>query len=466
MMYPRLKIAKELLKDDGLIFISINDKEIHNLKKICDEIFGYNNEIATLIWDKNHSAQAGIYKVYHEYIVVYAKNINLISRPSSINKDTFEAGAMKKVSGRHPASEFTFPVGTRFDAPDGTIIEGEYGGAEKVIITQGKMIAKDGKLTEKVTLKAGFTQANQMRQYFYGDRNTLVDSQGKKIIEFYFNSTGKIKIVKERSVETPQTTCKFGTQGNASNALANLFNIDESPFSSPKPVNMISDFVMRFTEPGDIVLDFFFGSATTAHSIMDINSKVGNIGRNYFLVQLQENLDDSLKSAQKDSVRTLQVAIEELDKINKPHTICELGKERIRRVAKKIHEENPDAVFDDGFKVFEVGNTTIRWNTMDDEEIKKLTDIDLRTGDKDALDFTIGHNDIDVVYEIMLRQYGIPLSTPIEKMPEISERTYIFADAVWFCQYHLTHFIRTRIMQRERYDHSRAFFGLPEAVRV
>lgn len=207
IMYSPLMLARNLLSDDGIIFISINDNEVQNLKKICMEIFGEKNEIATLIWDKNHSAQAGLYKVYHEYILVFARNINNIKIPFSINNDIFEAGAMKKVSGRHPATEFTFPAGTRFDASNGTIIEGEYGGTERVIVKKGRLIAKDNKLLEDVTLVAGFTQANQMSQYFYGDRDNLVDSQGQKILEFYFNSTGKIKVVKKRSVETPQTTC-------------------------------------------------------------------------------------------------------------------------------------------------------------------------------------------------------------------------------------------------------------------
>lgn len=88
---------------------------------------------------------------------------------------------------------------------------------------------------------------------------------------------------------------------------------------------------------------------------------------------------------------------------------------------------------DIGFNVFEVGNTNIRWNTANDDEFKKLEDYDFSTGNKDDLDFTPGHNDIDIVYEIMLRQHGIPLSTPIEKLSDISDRTYIFADAVVVC---------------------------------
>lgn len=360
MIYPRIKLAKDLLTDDGIIFVSINDKEVNTLRSICSEIFGGSNFLATLVWDKNHSAQAGIFKVYHEYVVVYCKNINLIGTPKSLNHDLFEAGAMKKVSGRHPASEFTFPAGTRFDAPDGTEFTGQYGDTEKVVITKGRMIAKNKMLQEEVTLKAGFTQANQMKQYFYGDRSTLVDSQGQRIVEFYFNSTGKIKVVKERGVESPQTTCHFGTQGAATTELANLFEMEEAPFSAPKPVGMLKDFILRFANDGDIVLDFFSGSATTAHAVNEVNAS-GNVKNvKYILVQIAENLDESLKNAQKDAVRTLEVGIEYLDKVHKPHTICEIGKERIRRAAKKIAEENPEAQFDGGFRVLKCDSSNMK----------------------------------------------------------------------------------------------------------
>ena len=112
--------------------------------------------------------------------------------------------------------------------------------------------------------------------------------------------------------------------------------------------------------------------------------------------------------------------------------MSEVAKERIRRAAKKIHEEKPEAVFDDGFKVFTVDDTNIRW-THDALEGEQLEVDDIQFSDKDKLDFMPGYKDIDVVYEIMLRQYGIPLSTPIEKLSDVSERTYIFADAVVVC---------------------------------
>lgn len=408
MIYPRLKLAKDLLTDDGIIFVSINDKEVNALRNVCSEIFGSSNFLATLVWDKNHSAQAGIFKVYHEYVVVYCKNIDLIGTPKSLNHDLFEAGAMKKVSGRHPASEFTFPAGTRFDAPDGTELIGEYGDTEKVVITKGRMIAKNKMLQEEVTLKAGFTQANQMKQYFYGDRNTLVDSQGQRIVEFYFNSTGKIKVVKERGVESPQTTCHFGTQGAATIELASLFEMEEAPFSAPKPVGMLKDFILRFANDGDIVLDFFSGSATTAHAIYEVNTSSNIKNLKYVLVQIAENLDESLKNAQKDAVRTLEVGIEYLDKVHRPHTICEIGKERIRRAAKKIAEENPEAQFDGGFRVLKCDSSNMKDVYYNPSEYEPSLFSKIEDNIKED------RTPEDLLFQVML-DLGILLSSKIEE---------------------------------------------------
>lgn len=257
MIYPRLKVSRDLLTDDGIIFISINDAEYNSLHKICNEIFGERNYLATLIWDRNHSAQSGIFKVYHEYVLVFAKDADFIHTPKSLNSDSFEAGAMKKESGRHALQDFTFPAGTRFDAPDGTELSGTWGDVEKVSLISGRMIAKNRQLVEAVTLRAGFTQRDQMQQFFYGDKESLVDSRGQKVTDFYFTASGKIKVVKERGVEAPATTLKYGAQGPTSVELAHLFNLEEPPFDAPKPIKMIYDFIYRFSNDNDIILDFF-----------------------------------------------------------------------------------------------------------------------------------------------------------------------------------------------------------------
>src|SRR5690606_38206235 len=277
MMYPRLKLARNLLTDDGVIFISIDDHEQENLKRLAIEVFGESNFIGTLIWDTNHSAQSGVFKVYHQYIHVFARNKSHVFAPEIGDGERFEAGAQKRPSARHSVSDFTFPAGTRWDAPENTELTGKWGGAERTTLKKGRMIVRNGVLTEPVTLAAAWTQKGQMQQYFYGDRESLMDSRGQKISEFYFSSSGKIKIVKERGVITPSTVRReYGSQNSISTALAELFGMDASPLDSPKPPAMIQEFSSWFSKDDDIILDFFAGSATSAHAVMQLNAEDGH----------------------------------------------------------------------------------------------------------------------------------------------------------------------------------------------
>ena len=428
MLYPRLVLARNMLCDDGIIFISINDKEVDSLRKMCDEVFGAPNFIATIIWDRNHSAQAGIYKTYHEYVVAYCKHIDILGTPSSINNDLFEAGAMKKESGRHAMQTFTFPKGTRFDAEDGIEYSGEWGGIEKVRLKKGRMVAKDKQLLEDVEIEAAYTQIGQMHQYFYGDRENLLDSRGQKIIEFYLSSSGKVKVVKQRAVEAPQTTCKFGSQGPISVELARLFGLEESPFDSPKPINMLVDFAKRFTSGGDIIMDFFSGSGTTAHAIMNLNSQDDeDQKRKYICVQIQENLDESLKTAQKDAKRTIETAISYLEANKLPHLLTELGKERIRRAGEKIRAERGLVAqnLDIGFRVLKLDDT----NMADVYYTPAET-----TPDKLALaesNIKPGRTDMDLLYGCLL-DWGLTLSMPHtkEKIDGFTVHTYHGGDKI------------------------------------
>ncbi|WP_432784443.1 hypothetical protein AAEX37_01412 [Oligella sp. MSHR50489EDL] len=391
MMYPRLKLARNLLTDDGVIFISIHDKEVHNLRKISDEIFGEENFLACLIWDKNHSAQAGIFKIYHEYVLVYAKKQNIIKTPRSRNNDLFEAGAMKRESPRHPLCEFKFPAGVRFDAVDGTELTGEWGGVEKVFLLEGRMVAEDRKTKYPVTLKAAYTQRNQMEQYFYGDRNNLVDSRNQKIVEFFFNSSGKLKILKERGVETPQTTLKnYGSQGTISTALGNLFGLEASPLDNPKPIQMMSDFIIWFTSGDDIVLDFFAGSATSAHAVMQLNAEDGG-NRKFIMIQLPEQTAVNSNAYQAGY-----------------QTICDIGKERIRRAAAKIRNEHPETDIDLGFKVFKLDTSNLKkWQSEGDNLEADLLD---------AVDNILpDRSNQDLLYEVLIK-YGLPLTYPVEEI--------------------------------------------------
>lgn len=427
MMYPRLFLAKNLLREDGVIFVSINDKEIHNLRFIMNELFGDENFLVNLIWDKNHSAQAGIFKVYHEYVLVYAKNIENIGTPTSSNNDLFEAGAMKKESPRHPMQEFTFPSGVRFDAPEGTELIGSWGGAEKVELVTGHFVCENGKTKYPVTIRAAFTQKNQMQQFFYGDKESLIDSRGQKVVEFYFNSSGKIKIVKERGVFTPASTlAEYGTQSSASTDLAELFEMAEAPLETPKPPRLMSDFASWFCDEQDIVMDFFAGSASTAQSVFELNSKT-NKKLNFILVQLPE-ICDLGSAAYKAGYQT----------------IAEISKERIRRAAAKIKTEQTEAqakadLFDDGtantvldlgFRVFKLQKSNFKvWDANTPKDAEAI---------QQALELHVDHIDPQaeqeaILFELLLKS-GFELTTPIQKFTLADKQVYSIAhDILLIC---------------------------------
>jgi adenine-specific DNA-methyltransferase len=394
MMLPRLKLAQNLLEDDGSIFISINDNEVHSLISVLNELFGEDNRISTLIWDKGHSAQAGIFKVYHEYVLVYSRNKDLVGVPNSSDNNLFEAGAMKKESSRHPLSEFTFPAGVRFEAPDGTEFKGTWGGTEKIILVNGRMIAEDRKTKYEVTIRAAYTQKNQMEQFFYGDKSTLIDSRGQKIDNFYFSSTGKIKIVKERGVYTPDTTLSYGTQSAASGELAKIFDLTDTPIDNPKPISMIKDFVSWFTDDNDIILDFFAGSGTTAHAVMKLNAEDGS-DRKFICVQLPEPIIESSEAFKAGY-----------------STIADLCKKRISLAGEIIIKESETDLFkqtsdklDIGFKAFKLDSSNIHaWDGSVENFERNL--LNAETNIKE------GRSEDDVLFEILLK-YGLDLTVPI-----------------------------------------------------
>lgn len=392
-MYPRLKLSRELLSDDGVIFISIDDCEVENLKKICNEVFGQCNFEGHIHWRRRHNQpndKTKMIGIVAEHIIVYAKNsvylksvgvgkLDLTATFSNPDNDPKGPWASKpwKVGSDQSGSKYSITT------PNGTVLEGEWMGEEKTYIeylAEGRIYFPKG------------GDGMPRKKYYQFER----EEEGQCATNWWSHE-------------------QFGHNQGANDCMTSLFGV-KNIFSNPKPIELLRSLIkIGNVKDDDIVLDFFSGSASVAHAVMKLNSE--NDGkRRYILIQLPEETDEK-SEAYKAGYKN----------------ICEIGKERIRRAVAKIHKENPEAKFDDGFKVFTVADTTIRWNNMDDEEIKSLTELDYNTGDKDNIDFTPGHNDIDIVYEIMLRQYDIPLSTPIEKLSEVSERTYIFADAVVVC---------------------------------
>jgi adenine-specific DNA-methyltransferase len=394
MMYPRLKLARNLLTDDGVIFISIDDHEQENLKRLTSEVFGESNFIGTLIWDTNHSAQSGVFKVYHQYVHVYARSKGQIFAPEIGDGERFEAGAQKRPSVRHSVSEFTFPAGTRWEVPDNTEFTDEWGEVERTILKQGRMIACNGVLVEPVILAAAWTQRGQMQQYFYGDRNSLVDSRGQKIVEFYFSSSGKIKIVKERGVITPSTVRhEYGSQNTISTTLAELFEKGASPLDSPKPPAMIEEFASWFSTGNDIILDFFAGSATTAHAVMKLNAEDGGT-RRFIMVQLPEPMPEDSEARRAGF-----------------ETIADISRKRIELAGEKIKADNPTAAqeLDTGFRAYKLADTNFaKWRVTSeitpDELEQHLLDLRDSAADEATAD--------DLLTEILLKM-GFPLTAKI-----------------------------------------------------
>ncbi len=284
-MNKRLKLAKNLLKNSGVIFISIDDNEISQLKLLCDEVFLEKNLLSVLVWDLSTGTQAGHFTRSHEYILAYAKNKDILDNFSG-GGGIIDHSALKIISRKNPASKFTFPAGTRWDADNGSELKGQWGGAETTRLVSGKMICKNKKLLHKVTLEAGWAQKRQMEQWFSGKET--IDTKGQKVLEFYFNRNGVLRYRKERTIVNPKTVLRdVGSTKSGSEILKDIFNGDEK-FKFPKPVGLIKRLIEIASNENSIILDFFAGSGTTAHALLELNNEDdGN--RKFILCTNNEN---------------------------------------------------------------------------------------------------------------------------------------------------------------------------------
>ena len=324
MMMPRLYLAKNLLRQDGVIFISIDDNEVHNLRLLMNEIFGEENSLTkaptALIWQQAGTT-AGHFAKAHEYVLCYAKNkesLSFFSLENYGNDKIIAHGALKKISRANPASEITFPKGSIEFAGDNAVFEGEIGGSEKQII-RDKLIFKDGLLEKTVTITAGWAMKEQILSWL--NKKETFDTKGQKIIRFYFNNSGILWYEKERGTIHPKTILEKKTVGTKTGANELNLLLNGNFFENPKPISLIKYLISFALKNNDIILDFFAGSCTTAHALMDLNKEdCGN--RKYICVQLPE-LTDEKSEAYKAGYKT----------------IADIAKERIRRAGKKIETE-------------------------------------------------------------------------------------------------------------------------------
>lgn len=363
MMYPRLKLAKDLLSDDGVIFISIDDNEQANLKKICDELFGTANFIAQIIWERAYSP-VNLKKHFsesHDYIICYAKNIEVLvcnGLPRSAEANDRYSNPDDDSRGVWKSSDLS--VGPRVESK---VYEITTPSGRKVLPPSGYCWRLD---------KKTFEQYVEDNRIWFGSDGNNVPSIKRFITE-----------VKQGM--TPMTIWKYTEVGHSQDAaqkLKKLFD-GKSYFDYPKSVDLIKRCIQLYTTSNDVILDFFSGSATTAHAVMQLNAEDGG-NRKFIMVQLPE-LCDEKSEAYKAGYKT----------------ICDIGEERIRRAGAKIKEENPLTTLnlDTGFKVFRLDSTNIvPWNNA--EKLDEMRLYDYAKTIKDDRD------DLSVAYEIMLK-YGV-----------------------------------------------------------
>lgn len=329
-MYPRLVLARELLRDDGVIFISIDDNEQANLKRLCDEVFGEGNFVSQLIWQnkKGGGNDSTYIAIEHEYILIYAKNKNSLEDFYQLYTEEYLARYKEKDEiGKFFWDTFKRKSGKQYykiECPDGTFLEKDDDGNPISWLRSEKKFLKDKEQGEVRIIKVKDRWSVQFKQRLPKGKtprsifktNTLIDNKG--------------------------------TTSVGANDVYRLFKKDV--FSNPKPVELL-EYLLGFTlQDGDIGLDFFSGSGTFAEAVLKANCDGAN--RNFMLVQNNENYDTLLDKGSPYNKIIAKNAIEILDEIKQPHTIWALACERIRRAAAKLKEEHPDTTVDLGFKTY------------------------------------------------------------------------------------------------------------------
>ena len=449
MMYPRLRIARDLLTDDGVIIINIDEHEITNLQKICTEVFEATNELGTIIWDKrNPKGDAKGISYQHEYIILFAKNKEQFLANCKMMRPKKNAEIMLK-----KAEQIFKKVNRAFSLEDANAefqawisLQKDLSGGEKAY----NRIDSNGDIYQAVSM-AWPNNKKAPDDYFIplihpltkkecpvppkGWRNpssTMKELLEANLIVFGTDETTQPRrkyLLKENIYENIPSILYYG--GSDTDMLSEM----EIPFDTPKVVTIVTEHLHSFTKDGDIVMDFFSGSSTTAHAVMQLNAEsTDGARRKFIMVQLAEDLDKNYEKASADEKTVIKRSIDFLDALGKPHFITEIGKERIRRAGEMIIADNKDKEdienLDIGFKVFRTADTNIKWNLYD--TLGQL-DTSAMTHTPDLADFTMGFNDIDVVYEVMLRQKDVPLSSTLETLTDIGSRTYLYGSAYLVC---------------------------------
>ena len=397
MMYPRLRLAANLLREDGVIFISIDDNEVMNLRKLCDEVFGEENFVAQFIWERAFAPKndARYVSNSHDYVLMYAKSI-----------ESFDIGKLER----------TEEINSRYKNPDNDP-RGDW--------TSGDLSVKtyNANTDYEITTPSGRKVNPPHGACWRVSRERFAELVADNRIWFGENGDNVPRLkrfVSEIQDGIVPTSILFykdvGHSQEGRQELKRVFD-DKGYFDGPKPVRLISRLLrIGNVKKDDIVLDFFSGSATTAHAVIKANADDGD-SRKFIMVQLPEVTAEN-SEAYKDGYKN----------------ICEIGKERIRRAGKKILDENTQVQLGDeekkpldvGFKVFKLDTSNLKtWDSTPIEEHQ----IDLFYERLNSMIDTVkdDRTDMDVVYEVMLKM-GIPLDVPVTYIEVNDKIVYIVGE--------------------------------------
>ncbi|EMB6028969.1 site-specific DNA-methyltransferase [Escherichia coli] len=372
MIYPRLKLARNLLKEDGVIFISIDDTEVDNLKKVCSEIFGEENFVANIVWQKKYSPQndATYFSDMHDHILVYAKQRKTSKNDSNgWNIDFLPRSDEQNAAYKNPDND---PRGV-WKSVDLSVKTYSKANDYSITTPSGRIVTPPASRCWQVSEKR-FVELCKENKIWFGENGNNVPSIKRFLTE-----------VQDGVVPTTWWSYKeCGHNQEAKQELKKLMEGESVFFDTPKPLRLL-DRILHLATTNDkdcIILDFFAGSGTTAHATL--NKNIADSGsRRYIAVQLPEKIDDE-----------------------KYYTISELTKERLRRAGKKVREDNPEWKGDVGFRVFKLDTSNIRpWEATAETLSEQI--------DAYVSPILEGRSEEDLLTELMLKR-GIDLSVNIE----------------------------------------------------
>lgn len=403
MMYPRLFLAKNLLKDDGVIFVHIDDNEVHNLRLIMNEIFGEENILAQFIWrtDGIFDNQAKV-KNCHEYILAYCKNILLFPHPPVVDPSVDSSSKLfneeirntiVKNGPANPISKITLPIGFPADFENGEIEKRDSAWPHYL----NDAIVKEGKLVNETIIESGWSSKDLALEFIEGNMKPIVDGKGQETI-FVITKTGALEVIKKRKENQSHVISVITNLGNTQTTSANLKR-ENIHFDYPKPVQLEKYLLSMNTGDEFIVLDFFGGSGTLAQTTFELN-KEKKKGIKFIVVQLPEQCDIN-SAAYKAGCKT----------------IADVSKERIKVAIKKIEKEKaekPD-MFDNGkldlgFKVFKLTSSNFKiWRSSDVNEENLVQQLEAFKNPVHA-----NSPEQNMLYELMLKA-GYQLTDKVEQ---------------------------------------------------